>query len=393
MSCPAPSPMDAATGRRVLLADDEPTLLGAYERMLTEAGYTVETALDVGEAAALLALRPFDVLVADLSMPGGGGIQLLRVAREHDLDLPVVLITGTPSVETAMKAVEHGALKYLVKPVSLGDLEDAVAQAAQLRRVASLKREALQLAGDQALAGGDRAGLEVSFERGLRSLWMAYQPIVSWSEKSVYSYEALLRCTEPSIPHPGAFLGAAERLGRIHDLGGAIRRRVAGSADTHPSRPRLFVNLHPQDLLDEELYLPSSPLSRIADRVVLEVTERASLEKVDDVTGRITALRSLGYQIAIDDLGAGYAGLSSFAQLQPEVIKIDMSLVRRVDVDPTRRKLVASLAALCRDMGMLVVAEGVETTQERDSLVALGCDLLQGHLFARPGRAFVEPTW
>jgi EAL domain-containing protein (putative c-di-GMP-specific phosphodiesterase class I) len=99
-------------------------------------------------------------------------------------------------------------------------------------------------------------------------------------------------------------------------------------------------------------------------------------------------LRALGYQIAVDDLGAGYAGLTSLAQLQPELIKIDMSLVRDIDREPTRRMLVGMMLGVAREMGMTVVAEGVETVAERDTLIELGCDLLQGYLFARPGAAF-----
>ena len=86
----------------------------------------------------------------------------------------------------------------------------------------------------------------------------------------------------------------------------------------------------------------------------------------------------------MDDLGAGYAGLSSFAALEPDVVKLDISLVRDVDREPVKRKLVGSLAALCRDLRVTVLAEGVETAGERDVLVELGCEWLQGYLFGRP---------
>jgi hypothetical protein len=103
---------------------------------------------------------------------------------------------------------------------------------------------------------------------------------------------------------------------------------------------------------------------------------------------RISALRELGFRIAVDDLGAGYAGLTSFARLRPEIVKLDMSLIRGVDQDPTRQHLIRSLNGACRDLGIRVVAEGVETKEERDTLVALGSNLLQGYLFSKPARAF-----
>ena len=95
--------------------------------------------------------------------------------------------------------------------------------------------------------------------------------------------------------------------------------------------------------------------------------------------------------MAIDDLGAGYAGLTSFASVTPEVVKLDMSLIRGVDKESTKQKLIRSLAAVCKEMGMLVISEGVEIIEERDVLVGLGCDMFQGYLFARPGKPF--PAW
>jgi EAL domain-containing protein (putative c-di-GMP-specific phosphodiesterase class I) len=99
---------------------------------------------------------------------------------------------------------------------------------------------------------------------------------------------------------------------------------------------------------------------------------------VRDVQARIARLREMGFRIAVDDLGAGYAGLTSFAQLEPEVVKLDMSLVRGVHAQPTKLTLVRTMVSMCRELGMQVVAEGIETPQERDAMVNAGCDLLQG---------------
>ncbi len=155
----------------------------------------------------------------------------------------------------------------------------------------------------------------------------------------------------------------------------------------------LFVNLHVTDLMDPWLSAPEAPLSKIAHRVVLEVTERSSLDEVKDVRARVAALREMGFRIAVDDLGAGYAGLTSFTLLEPEIVKLDMTLVRDVHRNSTKQKVIRSMTALAQDMGMTVVAEGVETTEERDTLIDLDCDLLQGFLFARPGRPFPEVKW
>jgi EAL domain-containing protein (putative c-di-GMP-specific phosphodiesterase class I) len=116
--------------------------------------------------------------------------------------------------------------------------------------------------------------------------------------------------------NPGAILAAAERLDRLHPLGRKIRGLSAAAIQNAPAEVRLFVNLHTRDLLDADLFRADAPMSRIAERVVLEITERSTLDEVRDIAERIGKLRSLGFKIAIDDLGAGYAGLSSFAALE-----------------------------------------------------------------------------
>jgi EAL domain-containing protein (putative c-di-GMP-specific phosphodiesterase class I) len=322
-----------------------------------------------------------------------GGLALLERIRAHDLDVPVVLITGCPTLETAMAAIEHGALRYVPKPVDASKLRAITADAVRLHRLATAKRRALDLAGDDARLVGDRAGLLGSFGRALDSLWMAYQPIVSWSRRQVFGHEALLRSREPSLPHPGAILDAAERLARLNDLGRTIRARAGEPVASMPEGSMLFVNLHTQDLLDEELYDPERPLARVASRVVLEITERASLHGVRDIQGRMARLREMGFRIAVDDLGAGYAGLNSFSQLEPEVVKLDMTLVRDVHKQPKKLTLVRTMISMCHELGIQVVAEGIEVPEERDAIVWAGCDLLQGYLFAKPGPAFPAIVW
>ena len=222
---------------------------------------------------------------------------------------------------------------------------------------------------------------------------MAYQPIVNPRRKQIIAYEALVRTREPSIPHPGVLFSVAEQLGRVQEVGRAIRASVARTLAEHQTESDIFMNLHPTDLLDEALYSPDSPISPFARQVVLEITERAALDSSADIPGRIRRLRSLGFRVAIDDLGAGYAGLSYFALLTPDVVKLDITLVRNIHQEEIKRKLVGSLTSLCKELGMLVVAEGVETAEERDTVLELDCDLLQGFFFAKPAPPFPEASW
>lgn len=231
------------------------------------------------------------------------------------------------------------------------------------------------------------------FERALASLWVAFQPIVRASDGAEFGYEALVRTNEPAVPNPEALFAAAERLGRMQELGRRIRRLVFETASQHPGTFRLFINLHPFELLDDTLLADIERHPSLAPRIVLEVTERASLAKVSDLAARLRALRSVGCSIAIDDLGAGYSGLSSFIELMPDLVKLDMSLVRDAHKCLTKQHIIRSLTEMCKGMGLSVVAEGIESNEERDIVVSLGCNLLQGYRFGRPSPSFLPPSW
>jgi EAL domain-containing protein (putative c-di-GMP-specific phosphodiesterase class I)/CheY-like chemotaxis protein len=381
-----------AQPRTVLIVEDDALVRRAFERVLS-GEHRVTAVASGSEALERVRAGGFDAVVSDIDVPGISGIELLKAVRSTDLDLPVVLVTGCPSVESAQDAVNFGAFSYLTKPVEPSALRDVVARASGLRSLLALRRSADAMLGRPGPAAHDRAGRIVQFENALRTLWMAFQPIVSVRQQRILGYEALLRTDEPSIKSPPALLALGEQLDRLSDIGRTARARVAARIPEAPPTARFFVNLHAHDLVDDELYAELSALAPHASRIVLEITERASLDDVADLARRAARLRGLGYSLAIDDLGAGYAGLTSLTKIEPEVVKLDMSLVRGIDKSHRQQQIVASMVRVCEDLGMLVVTEGVETSDERDALVALGCDVLQGYLFGRPQRTFADVAW
>jgi EAL domain-containing protein (putative c-di-GMP-specific phosphodiesterase class I)/CheY-like chemotaxis protein len=384
-------PSKEGTSARVLVVDDEPVTARGYARALGAAGYQVSVAHDGREAAAMLTQQSFDVVVSDIAMPDMDGLALLRTIRQSDLDVPMIFMTGSPALESAVKAIEYGAFRYLLKPVAPAALLEVVERAVRVHRLARVRREAASVRELEGRPIGDRAGLEARFESAVSKIWVASQPIVSWSSRSTFAYETLLRTDEPTLRSPLDFFDAAERLGRAPELGRVIRGHLARIMRETPPPVHLFVNLHPSDLEDSEIYADDGALTPFARQVVLEITERAALDRIHELGSRVKRLRELGYRIAIDDLGAGYAGLTSFAQLEPEVVKVDMSLVRGIDRSSVKQKLVRSIIALCTELGIYLIAEGIETPEERDTLVSLGADLCQGYLFARPDRGFPTP--
>lgn len=374
----------------VLLVESDPLRPAACA--LNDAGFTVSfvddgaAAFIMLEAASAASSRedPFDAVLTDVSVSGLSGLDLLRFARAGDPELPVVLMADGRDVESAAAAVEHGAFQYLLKPLPPGRLVEAMVKAVRARRDSRMRREALsamEKTVDSRHAAPDRA----RWDEAMRTMWMAYQPIIV-PDGRLYAYEALVRSEEPTLALAGPLLDMADAVDGMRELGRGVRKRVGDFATRAAGRHHIFVNLHAHDLLDETLTAPDSALARAASSVVLEITERAALHDVDEAKAKMAELRALGYRIALDDLGAGYAGLTSFAQIRPEIVKLDMALVRDIDKDALKRRLVASVIQVSQDIGTLVVGEGVETAAERDTLIELGCHLLQGFLFGKPAR-------
>ncbi len=372
----------------VLVIDDDEAFLRSCKRILEGWSYEVHTAFDGRSAVSLVSERAFDVVLSDINVPDLSGLEILRAVRQHDRDLPVVLMTGGPALESAREAIDGGALSYLIKPLSTEQLKQVLERAVHNHRVARRERQILH---SSELHERELEKLQAKFDRALDAMWMAFQPIVSWSRKTVVAYEALMRTRAPELNVPMDILKAAEALNQIHVLGRTTRRLIADVLRAYPDLPGVFVNLHVLDLTDEDLYDPQAPLASFAQRIHFEITERMAIEKIADLSERIRRLRTLGYRIAVDDLGEGYSGLNSLAQLEPDAVKLDMSLIRGVDTTPTKRKMVHALSTLCRELDTPLIAEGVETESERDQLVGLGADLFQGYLFARPDFPFPVP--
>src|SRR6478752_4796112 len=219
---------------KILLVDDDEKVLGMYQRALEGLGMRVSVAPDGPRALELLTSQRFDAVVSDIVMPGMNGLKLLHGVREHDLDLPVILVTGNPDLKTATLAVEYGVFQYLIKPVAVERLRLVVTRAVDVGRLARLKRQCAQEFGSGSFYIGDRAGVDAKLDRALRSLWMAYQPLVNATDGSVYGYEALLRTEEPLLLLPKAVFKAAEKVRRIHEVGRKVRDTVASDIERMP---------------------------------------------------------------------------------------------------------------------------------------------------------------
>ena len=196
---------------------------------MSAAGYKVTVAHDGREASVLAKTHRFDAIISDIAMPDMDGLALLRAVRETDLDVPMIFMTGSPALESALAAIEYGAFRYLVKPVAHDAMMEALAQGGGRSQLARVRREAALLHELDGKHIGDRAGLEARFASGIEKLWVAAQPIISWSGRRTVAYETLLRTEEPTLRSPLDFFDAAERLGKAAELGRIIREHWRGA--------------------------------------------------------------------------------------------------------------------------------------------------------------------
>lgn len=387
---PAITPVGA---RRVLVIDDEPAVLRVLGLLLQRNGFAVDSAADASEGLKQLETNSYHCVLSDIIMPGLSGLDFLRELRRHDLDVPVILMTAGPTLDSALDAIEYGAQSYLLKPVEPEALVQAVGRAAALGEMARAKRTALAKTSTEALPYGDRATLEAVLKRAFDTIRVVFQPIVSMREERLVAYEALMRCDETLFASYKVLLAAADRIGWRTTLSRTIYQRIAQACSELPEGALLFVNIHPQDAQEGLIMGGDAPLEPIARQVVLEVSEHAPADQLDGLAAQAPKLRSAGFRIAIDDLGTGPSGLSTFGRLTPEFTKLDRSMLAGLDSDPKKEKIVRAMYAMCAVLGVPIIAEGVETPGERQALIALGADLAQGNEFGAPANSFAVPVF
>ncbi|MDF1562837.1 MAG: EAL domain-containing protein [Deltaproteobacteria bacterium] len=226
-----------------------------------------------------------------------------------------------------------------------------------------------------------------------QSLDYLYQPIIDLPSQRVFAYEALCRPTHPVFPSPVQLLQTAQLTGRLIELGRVMRERAILPIEELPEESLLFVNLHPMEVNDELLHDADSRARPHAHRIVYEITETVALRDHEHLRSVLARLREAGFRIALDDLGAGYAGLSTLAALRPDFVKIDMSLVRGINQDSGKARLLRHILDYAHGEGMQVIAEGVETAEERDTVLELGCHLLHGYLFGHPSPPYLQQSF
>ena len=222
----------------------------------------------------------------------------------------------------------------------------------------------------------------------------AFQPIVDISAGSIISYEALIRGVKNEPAHHILKEIAPSKMTWFD---GHSRSQAVALAAQLGIDCQVNLNVMPQTLAASDSALQSTldtahQCGFALDRLVLEITEQGILEDLKHVGDQLNEYRGLGIGLAIDDFGAGYSGLNLLAQFQPDQIKIDMNLVRGIAGDGPRQAIVRAISQVCFDLGIEVIAEGVETLEEFEWFAEHGVELYQGYLFAKPGFECLPPV-
>lgn len=365
---------------RVLVIDDEALVRKSIERVLRKDGHDVVLAAHGHEGLHVATERSFDVAIVDFKMPIIDGVEVLQRMRELQPHCARILVTARLDLNAIVGAVNRGEVSRVIeKPFdSRGLVAEVNAVLDNRRRLAEAARQQ-----DEDQARAQRVALCTLLQDD--HLRLALQPIVAAADGQILAYECLMRSSLPALPHPGAVLAAAEQHDMLEEVSAVVVQRAADWLSVLPAGVQLFINLHPDELSDADSL--ANRLERLrpwADRVVLEITERSRLQSISRWEDAVKKMTDAGFSIAVDDLGAGYSSLSVLAELQPTFVKVDMSIVRNVNSDPRKRRLVDLLCRFADATGARLVAEGVETAAEAEALRQCGAHLLQGYYFGRP---------
>jgi EAL domain-containing protein (putative c-di-GMP-specific phosphodiesterase class I) len=217
-----------------------------------------------------------------------------------------------------------------------------------------------------------------------RLVYVDYHPIVETESRRIFAYEALARGNLRSLRSPEVMFEVAAEADLLWELSRLCRSRAI---EEMPRRLQphelLFMNVDPADFADPEF---TEVAIGVDDprRVVIEITERTAIKDYPKFRERLRAFREAGFRFAVDDAGSGYAGLGSIANLDPDFIKLDMSLINCIDTNFIKQSLVETMVKFSNDHGAMVIAEGVERVEEFETVRGLGVHLVQGFYLHRP---------
>lgn len=212
----------------------------------------------------------------------------------------------------------------------------------------------------------------------------AFQPIVDIANKNIFAHEALVRG-----PNREGALTVLNQVTNHYRFDQACRVKAVKTASEINLDTHLSINFMPNAVYRPELCIQTTldaaeKYNFDTQKIIFEFTEQELMQDIKHISNIMKAYNKLGFKTALDDFGAGYAGLNFIADYQVDIIKIDMGLIRDIDQSRSRQAILKAITRMCEDLKILMIAEGVETIAERDVLASYGITLFQGYLFCKP---------
>ncbi len=354
----------------ILVVDDDESVRSLISVILQIEGFTVLTAASAETALDLVETHDVDVVTIDIAMPGLGGGALSRRLREDPRTARIrqMVISGDTD------GLHHNEAQLPVDAV-LAKPFDFTRFVEALQKIMAAQVEPERVGGD-----------DIAEVLADELVTPVFQPIVDLRDGTVVGVEGLARGPVGPLLMPGALFARAHQAGRLHELDILCRTKIIEAArDSGVAPPLVFVNVEPGTvdlpMSDRLTTLLRGPLPF---RIVVEFTERALSHRVAALLRHAEEIRHRGNVVALDDLGVDPSSVALLPIVQPEIIKLDLALLAP-DVSPERTAAAIAAVAYAQRTGAVILAEGIETEQQRATAIALGAQWGQGYLFAKPG--------
>lgn len=381
------------TERHVYVLDDDPEITTVIRRTCMTLGIPASTFNSIDAFLQLSDFPPGSVILLDLNLGAGNGIDILRLLAGRRCRAAILLMSGVDErlLNTVQKLGQSYGLNIqgvLPKPFRVAEFKAKLDAAAASASAVATRRTSPQEALHRAIMGGE--------------LRLHYQPKLDIRTGALVGCEALVRWEHPErgmVP-PAEFLPLAEETGLMRPLthwvlDEAIRQAAVWCRDGICLS--VSVNM-PADMLNE-LSLPTAIEQLLRTHgldgasLTLEVTESAVMRDLLTTTDVLARLRLMGVSLSIDDFGTGHSSMIKLRQLPFNEIKLDRSFVQDMGSDADAKALVSTMIGMGRGFGMRIVAEGVETAEALAALAALGCEMAQGYHISRPLAAEAFAAW
>ena len=360
--------------KHILLVDDEVDFAETMALRLQLRGYEVIVANN-GEEALKKAREKPDLILLDVMMSPVSGYEVCSRLRQNSetKHIPIIMLTAKKMPQDKVEGLQLGADDYITKSFNM---EELFARIEALLRRSGLFEEMHK----------DKVVLLKELKRIIQKelVEVLYQPIFYLEPRRLFAYEVLTHGPQKSrLESAEKLFQCALNYGMLFDLEMMCRRKALAKVSGSSGEKLVFFNNNPYfvetERFKEVLALYSKP-----EQIVLELTERAEITDFPKFRRTLRSFKDKGFKISIDDVGSGYSSLETIAELEPDFVKIGNALVRGINSNPKKQKLVEAIMLFCKQGKIVSTAEGIETEGELRALINLKVEAGQGYLLGRP---------